>query len=699
MSEIDFVLGLHCHQPVGNFPEVMERAYRDAYLPFVEVFEQYPDVKVVLHYTGPLWEFFLQEHPEFITRIASLVSAGRVELLGGGFYEPVLTVIPPEDAVAQLSIMRDWLHKHTGRVPLGVWLAERVWEPQLPSLLARCGVEYLALDDTHFHRVGVPAAQLTGPFLTEDQGQAVRVFPISATLRYLIPFKPVSQVLDHFRSQAHRGSHPLVVLVDDGEKFGLWPDTKGWVYEQGWLDRFLRALSENRDWLHTVTLQDACEEREPKGRVYLPTTSYFELGEWALPPEGQQQLAQLEELLGPRAREFEALIAGGYWRGFLAKYPEANYMHKRMLELSRAVRALPATSARRDDALSHVLRAQCNDAYWHGLFGGVYLPHLRDAVWHHLLSAERVLREEETPCPLEQVDLDADGQQEIVLRSATWTAVLAPRCGGTLVELSHTGLPFNFLNTIARRREEYHAQVKDAPTEAKQGAKSIHELAAAKQPGLERHLLYDERRRVGLADHLLLPEATAEDLAAGRAAHVAQLAGRPYTVDIPSPDRPCARLWRREDLPDGPLTISKTISLSPSGDAVEVHWEVASHARRPRRLRLGAELNLALLAGDAPDRYLEIPGRSLKESKLASDGEELSVRELRCVNEWDGWTLLLRAAPKAALWRYPVHTVNNSEAGFELVYQATCLIWVWEARVPPGGHWNGHLRMEVQRPS
>lgn len=697
MNSVDFVLGLHCHQPVGNFPEVFEQAYRDAYLPFIETFERYPAVKAVLHYTGPLWQFFLEEHPDFVARLAALATAGRVEFLGGGFYEPILTVIPGEDACAQLARMRDFLQRHIGQTPQGAWLAERVWEPQLPSLLRSGGIRYLAVDDTHFHRVGVTAERLAGHYLTEDQGQSVAVFPISTALRYIIPFRPVPQVLDHFREEARRRKEPLRVLVDDGEKFGVWPGTNRWVYERGWLEQFFQALSENVDWLRTVTLRQAYDEREAVGHVYLPTTSYFELGEWALPQEGQQHLAELKSLLGHRVQEFEALIAAGYWRGFLAKYPEANYMHKRMLRLSDAVRRLPASYPDREEAREHVLKAQSNDAYWHGLFGGVYLPHLRDAVWHHLLSAERLARNGSPLQGVEHADVDVDGHEEIVLRDPAWTAVVAPHKGGTLVELSHMGIPFNFLNTMARRPEGYHAQVRNATTGSEEGARSIHERATAKQPGLERYLQYDRHRRASLIDHLLLPQATWEDLAAGREAHVVALARRPYAVSPLEQGRTGIRTAHREELPDSAVTVRKSIILGNADDAVEVHWDIEHHGDHPTKLRFGTELNLALLAGDAPDRYLEVPGRVLEDPKLASAGEERDVRTLRCINRWDGWILTLDITPGADLWRYPVHTVNNSEAGFELVYQATCAVFVWEVVLPREGHWHGQLRITVRQ--
>src|SRR3712207_8106989 len=40
------------------------------------------------------------------------------------------------------------------------------------------------------------------------------------------------------------------------------------------------------------------------------------------------------------------------------------------------------------DAVKELYRAQCNCAYWHGAFGGVYLSFMRGALWHHLLRAE-----------------------------------------------------------------------------------------------------------------------------------------------------------------------------------------------------------------------------------------------------------------------------------------------------------------------
>lgn len=76
MKSINLILGCHSHQPVGNFDFVFQEAYDKSYKPFIDVLEKFPHVHVTLHYTGPLWDWFLEHTPEYITRLRTLVEAG-----------------------------------------------------------------------------------------------------------------------------------------------------------------------------------------------------------------------------------------------------------------------------------------------------------------------------------------------------------------------------------------------------------------------------------------------------------------------------------------------------------------------------------------------------------------------------------------------------------------------------------------------
>ena len=100
---IRFLFVLHDHQPIGNFDNVFEQAYQDSYRPFLDVFERYQRLKMALHTSGPLMEWLDLHHPEYLARLRRLVAAGRIEIIGGPFYEPILSMIPSRDRVGQIS--------------------------------------------------------------------------------------------------------------------------------------------------------------------------------------------------------------------------------------------------------------------------------------------------------------------------------------------------------------------------------------------------------------------------------------------------------------------------------------------------------------------------------------------------------------------------------------------------------------------
>jgi hypothetical protein len=200
VPKFQLVLLIHAHQPVGNFDDVFERSYTSSYLPFIEVLERHPAIRVGLHYSGPLLEWIERAHPEYFERLAALVKSGQVEMVGGGFYEPVLIAIPPQDRLEQITRLADYIEKHFSARPRGAWLTERVWEPQIPSSLAPAGVEYTLLDDNHFLGAGFEPCQLYGYYTAEDLCQTVKVLPGLKTLRYMIPFRDVGETIEFLRA-------------------------------------------------------------------------------------------------------------------------------------------------------------------------------------------------------------------------------------------------------------------------------------------------------------------------------------------------------------------------------------------------------------------------------------------------------------------------------------------------------------------
>ena len=449
-----FVFGVHLHQPVGNFDYVFAQHVRDVYRPFLERAAAAQMGPLTVHVSGPLFDWLEQHDAPFLDFLGRQVTDHGLELLLAGYDEPILAALPRPDRQEQIGRMREYLLRRFGVTAAGLWLTERVWEPELAADLAEAQVQYVFVDDRHFLVTGFRRDELHQPWRTEDEGRGLGVLPIDEQLRYMVPFRPPAETATYLR-RLHSHGHRLAVLADDGEKFGGWPGTKEWVYEKGWLDQFFHAVGElvNLGLVKVAGGAAAMQALPSGGLAYLPSASYREMATWALPARMQRVLAKLEHELGTEklTDSYSPLVRGTHWRNFLVRYAEANRLHKTMLALSALCRARGDPPAAR----RAIGRAQCNDAYWHGVFGGLYLPILRNALWRQLAIAEGVLRRGE-PLGYEVLDLDLDGFDEIWIHSAHFSALVSPRRGGAVEFLVHFASEANLGDTLTRRREAYH---------------------------------------------------------------------------------------------------------------------------------------------------------------------------------------------------------------------------------------------------
>ena len=97
-------------------------------------------------------------------------------------------------------------------------------------------------------------------------------------------------------------------------------------------------------------------------------------------------------------------------------------------------------------------------------------------------------------------------------------------------------------------------------------------------------------------------------------------------------------------------------------------------------IRIGTELNLTLLTGHDQSRYYLMPDG--KKELMDHSGNLESVNRISLVDEYFKLRLDIGIDCKTELWRYPVYTVSQSESGFDLLYQGSCIIF---SRVIPRG--------------
>lgn len=647
-------LVFHNHQPVGQLPWALEAAGRDSYDPFLDVLEKHPAVRAALHFSGPLLEWLCEHRPTTVQRVRVMAQRGQVELLAGGYYEPILAVWPRDDQTAQITWLRDRVSDLFGTAPRGLWLAERVWEPALTSVLTECGIEYTFVDSSVFASAGLVESQTFGawgvaPQAVESSRETpavatdLAVLPINGPLRQLVPFGPVEESLRYLRSvHDDVSSDALVVFADDGEKFGGWPGTFDWVFTRGWLDQFFTALEANANWLSTVRPTDYLASHAPRRAVELPPGSYAEMQNWSR----------------------------GGWRNFLERYAESRDLYNEILRVRRQVLNTPP-GATRDAAYEHILRAQCNDAFWHGVFGGLYGRHLRQALYAEVAQAQvlcegaRPFLSVETIAPQSgepqsgepqsaspQIASPQTDEADAVLLQNESQKIGVRARGGHIFGWTSKAARHNLLSTLRRYRESYH----DADATV------------------------DWHPRGALLDHFFGAGATPENFAIARYPEEGDFASEPWTLETQNDGDAASLLARR----DGrvwhggehlPLSVEKRLEMRAGSSELRVDYRFFNRSARPLDLWWGSEWNIAMTGTELPERHYHAADHKhrLRLDETAQfDAVTNPIIADRWLQLWVEWFF----DEPFAMWHVPIFTHSQTEGGaLERSHQSSAFVF------------------------
>lgn len=412
MKQIRLLLVVHNHQPIGASHQRLEDTFWQCYQPFLDCFEEFESLRLSLHFSGGLLEWLGLHQLDYLAKLNHLVAAGRIEIVGGGFYDPILAWLAERDAVGQIRMTQAWVEERLGARPTGVWLAEQVWEPSLPRVLARAASTYTLVSARAFELGGYRRDPLLGYYITDAQGDSVAVFPIDERLSALLGDRSVARTMAQVGALAADPDGPAraVTCAVDGE--GVDVD---------WFRELFHALSE-QDVVELHPVGEFLDAAPSSGRVYLPSAS--------------------------RSKVF--------FSKFLVENPEANWMlqraHRVSALLSRAMggdKAVEMAGENPPDMLRSLWRATGYDAY---VPPGMFSAELRHANYANLLRAEQAVeqRQRSRGDHLEHcwLDLDKDGHDEVEVTGQFITAYIKPASGGCLAELDYKTAHFNALNTL-----------------------------------------------------------------------------------------------------------------------------------------------------------------------------------------------------------------------------------------------------------
>ncbi|MDR2758913.1 MAG: DUF1926 domain-containing protein [Spirochaetaceae bacterium] len=412
-SKTGLIFGSHNHIPYGTGNDEFERIYTNKLKPFISTLYHYPNIPAALHYSGVLLYWIERNHPEFFMIILDLISRKQIELLGGGFYEPMMTLLPLADKIGQIEMLTTYIRKQFGKRPQGCWLSGSAWEQNMAGVLNTCGMGYTFLEDTLFSQAGVREQEALRPCISEDQGKLVTVFPLSGRLRAELRHNKAALVLETFFKEFSSDKQQLV-SVFPGDIFTEPEDPKN--YEAA-LHQFFEALSQAMESSVELTLPARfLKTHQDFKKAYFPCSAS---------------------------------------RQFLITYPESNGIYSKMMFTHVLINQLRGDKSRKRNAQEELWKAQGYNTYDHEGDGGIYCNTLRNAAYKALLEAEKTTREQGTFIPSLMIfDFDLDGEPEYLFQDKNINYYIKTK-GAGIFELDYLPKAWNYLDTFSRRREPY----------------------------------------------------------------------------------------------------------------------------------------------------------------------------------------------------------------------------------------------------
>jgi len=643
------LFGIHCHQPIDNFDHVVYEIIEKSYEPFFKTLKKFPHFKCSVHFSGWLFEFIQKNRPDLFALIQSLSS--QLEFFTGGFYEPILASIPKADRIAQITMLSRFIQKNFNQTPKGLWLTERIWDDSIIDDLHQCGIEYVIVDDYHLIASGHDANNLNGYFLTENSNHSMALFPINKALRYVIPFASIEKTQHTLHTIANEEGKNAAIIFDDGEKFGVWPKTYEKVYEQKWLEHFFQTTLEDQT-IEVMTFHEYYTQHHAISLAYLPTVSYHEMQEWSILPNLAHTYASLLHNLP----HLEYMIRGGIWKNFFLKYQESNWIHKRSLELS----CKNNKSAKFKKAL---FKTQCNDVLWHGIFGGIYLPNLRDNAYKYIIECENLLHKENHS---EVLDINLNSYKEYKFFTPTLLTIIDCKNGGQIVELDLRDVGFNVQNTLTRYKEIYHEKIEKTVQEedgvnTPEESSTIHNNILTTQEDLDFHV--DWYLKKSAIDHISDTSFTLTSFQANTFKEYGDFANQPFETIAHSKNS--LHLQRQGGIycsQTNATTLNKEFMFISNG--MKAHIELTSSYKEPLYYIL--EWNLHFSHYDT----LKINQQTIEES-LCLNSSSLIIED-GVLNK----TLSFTFKQELLIYVFKIKSISQSEAGVDYTTQGLSFAFV-----------------------
>lgn len=633
MLKTSIVLGTYNHLPEGCSDSEFEGLYQTCYRPFLSVLNRFPDIQAVAFYSGSLLKRLETRHPEYLMLLEELSARRQLELLGGGFYAPLLPLLPSSDRLGQIEILTTYLRKHFGKRPRGCWLGEYAWEPWLASSLHTCGMDYAFLTVDQFRR-SLGDSDRYEPMLTEDQGRCISVIPsYDCLFSYGAPMNMASA------AEALVGKPGLCAVMMAGETIAPQWEASGMETPDLYLESSFARIRSLALELETVLPSRYLKAHKAQARAYFSGSS-----------SPRYAAACASSPAGGAPAEVPSL------RSAVLASAASSALHAKMYYAHLIIGQLRGDRSRKKSASEDLWRGQSADAYWLSPIGGIASPSIRQAAYCGLLDAEQTTRVKGNFKPgIIRSDTDFDGIKELIYLGSDYNACIQP-LGATIGFLDALKQRVNVCDLFNGERSPDRAH-----------RSMFVDRVYAQEPG-EGAALEPWKGDAGIFSCAMFDEAAA------KVNHLSATLTREGLYEQGGSSRIIA--------------LEKTFIFSKRG--FELRYSIMNRSEAPVELYLGIELNACLIEDDQPQakffpESLRVQGEQALPQKPATRPDR-GVAGGPGVDSFDFGEFGSLKGLKLALSEpgsYRCADIGYATADGRAFAQGSCVLLYWKLRLEP----------------
>lgn len=412
----------------------LDKDYLSIYQPLAKMLYSHQNISFSLAFNGIQIQHYKKRRNELITILKLLSDRKQVEILGGGFYDPILPLLYSVDRNGQIDMLSSEIRQSIGIRPRGITLFADCWDSSLVNNLQTCGIEYFLLDSAI-----IPEEKKKFlPLFMSDLGKSIEIFP------YYDSFIPDNNIsVEDFVEKITKAVEKVEkkdtycqIQPERIVNINLSHDLVEELLSTKWFEKFSDYLNENPDCRIKTTIPSAYRKNSIiKVPAYIPAGINSSIAKWIGHAFTEDE----------RKQKYPLTV-----HDFMSTYPQSHELYNRIMYVSMLVNQYKKDKMRKNEARQKLWQAQSGIGLLCTSKGAFSNSKYRQQCYKYLMEAEKILREgsefkESVSC----FDYNSDGLNEYVCRMQNYFSYIALN-GGSIQELDILKNTGNYADNLSR---------------------------------------------------------------------------------------------------------------------------------------------------------------------------------------------------------------------------------------------------------